>query len=151
MNRLKQSAVLVIALTASAVTPARSEVLDATYRGTLVCGSLPFANATLREAIEVTIAGAQVSYREVVRLGKSKTAEEPEQGSGTLAGQRIELQGSWKQSDRRYEAKYGGDFVRRSVRLEGIQTWTVGDKTATRNCAGAVKRPFKPFLPRKRG
>jgi hypothetical protein len=31
-----------------------------------------------------------------------------------------------------------------------MQTWTDGGKTITRACAGAIKRPFKPFLPRNR-
>jgi hypothetical protein len=153
MKRLGQAGVTLAALVAAAgavATPAAAEVLDATYRGTLVCDKLPFTNVGLREAIEVTIAGSSVRYREVVRLGKTKTAAEPEQGSGTLTGQRIELKGSWKQDDRGYEAKYGGDFIRRSARLTGTQTWTVGGKTATRPCTGAIKRPLKPFLPRKR-
>jgi hypothetical protein len=150
MKRLKQVAVLVIVSFAAIATPAVAEVLDAPYRGTLVCDHLPFTNVSLREAIEVTISGGEVRYREVVRLGKTKTAAEPEQGTGTLAGQHIELQGSWKNGDRRYEAKYAGDFVRRSAQLKGTQTWTVGGTTVTRTCGGAIKRPFKPFLPRKK-
>ena len=31
-----------------------------------------------------------------------------------------------------------------------MQAWTDGGKTITRTCAGAIKRPFKPFLPRNR-
>jgi hypothetical protein len=151
MRRMKEASVLVAALiAAAAMTPAAAEVLDATYRGTLVCDQLPITRAALREAIEVTIAGSEVRYREVVRLSGTSAAPEPEQGTGTLVGQHIELLGSWKHADRRYEAKYGGDFVRRSAHLKGTQTWTVGDKTLTRACAGAIKRPFKAFLPHKR-
>jgi hypothetical protein len=38
--------------------------------------------------------------------------------------------------------------VRRTARLKGTQTWTDGGKTLTRACSGAIKRPFKAFLPR---
>ena len=31
-----------------------------------------------------------------------------------------------------------------------MQTWTDGGKTVTRACAGAIKRPLKPFLPRNK-
>jgi hypothetical protein len=41
--------------------------------------------------------------------------------------------------------------LRRSARLRGTQTWTDGGKTITRACSGAVKRPFRVFLPRERG
>ena len=71
-----------------------------------------------------------------------------EQGTGTIDGQKIKLQGTWKSGSRQYEAKYSGSFVRRSAKLKGTQTWTDGGKTATRACAGAIKRPLKPFLPR---
>jgi hypothetical protein len=59
--------------------------------------------------------------------------------------QKIDLQGSWKGGGREYAAKYSGSFVRRSARL-----WTDGSKTLTRACAGAIKRPLKPFLPRNK-
>ena len=52
-----------------------------------------------------------------------------EQGTGTLSGQNIDLQGSWKGGTREYEAKYSGTFVRRSAKLKGTQTWTEGGKT----------------------
>lgn len=148
MERMKQASVLIAALIATAAaTPAVAEVLDATYRGTLVCDKLPFTGIGLREAIEVTIAGGSVRYGEVVRLSNRSAAPEPEQGTGTLSGQHIELQGAWQHAGRRYEAKYSGDFVRRSAKLKGTQTWTVGDKSVTRSCTGAIKRPLKPFLP----
>jgi hypothetical protein len=140
-------AVFAAAMIAMMATPAAAEVLDAVYRGTMVCHKLPFIKNQMREAIEVTIAGGAARYNHVVRLRDSAEAV-PEQGTGTLNGQNIVLQGSWKGGSRQYEAKYSGTFVRRSANLKGIQTWTDGGKTLTRACAGAVKRPLKPFLPR---
>ena len=69
--------------------------------------------------------------------------------SSAVDGQGIELQGSWKGKGREYQAKYSGNFVRRSAHLKGTQSWTDGGKTVTRNCTGAIKRPLKAFLPRK--
>ena len=73
-----------------------------------------------------------------------------EKGVGVVKGQNIDLQGSWKDDTRQYEAKYSGTFVRRSAQLKGTQIWTDGGKTTTRNCSGAIKRPLKPFLPRSK-
>jgi hypothetical protein len=84
----------------------------------------------------------------VVRLRNAAVEATKEQGTGKIDGQKIDLQGSWKDASRSYEAKYSGSFVRRSAKLKGTQTWTDGGKTAIRACAGAIKRPFKPFLPR---
>ena len=72
----------------------------------------------------------------------------PGQGKGTIDGDKIELQGSWKSGSQQYEAKYSGSFVRRGAKLKGTQTWTDGGKPVTRACAGAIKRPLKPFMPR---
>jgi hypothetical protein len=132
-----------------AYAQASAQVLDATYRGTLVCDKTPFTQDKMREAIEVTIAGGDVRYSHVVRLREFAEAE-PERGTGLLRGTRIELQGSWKDAARQYSAQYGGVFVRRSARLKGTQTWTEGGRTLTRQCAGAIKRPLKAFTPRKR-
>ena len=66
-----------------------------------------------------------------------------EQGTGTIGGQKIDLQGNWKSGGRQYEAKYSGSFVRRSAKLKGTQTWTDGGKTVTRACAGAIERPLE--------
>jgi len=104
----------------------------------------------MREAIEVTISDATVRYNHVVRLRTAAAEAAAEQGTGTIDGQKINLQGSWKSGARQYEAKYGGNFVRRSAKLTGTQTWTDGGKTANRACAGAIKRPLKAFLPRKK-
>jgi len=138
--------VVLAAMTVMA-TPAAAEVLDATYRGTLVCDKLPFTSDKMREAIEVVITGGAARYSHVVRLRNLAVEAAAEQGTGTIDGQKIDLQGTWKGGGREYAAKYSGSFVRRSARLKGMQTWTDGGKTVTRACAGAIKRPFKPFLP----
>jgi hypothetical protein len=134
------------AVAAIACTAASAQVRDAVYRGTMVCDKLPFSAGKGREAIEVTIAAGSVRYTQVVRLHNSAVAA-PEQGTGTLSGDAISLQGSWKGGNRQYEAKYSGTFVRRHADLKGTQTWTDDGKTVTRSCAGTIKRPFKVFLP----
>jgi hypothetical protein len=141
-------AMLAAAMTLAMVNPVAAQVLDATYRGTMVCDKLPFTSDAMREAIEVNIAGGAVRYSHVVRLSKVAVEAAAEQGTGTLEGQKIALQGGWKSGNRSYEAKYSGSFVRRSARLKGTQTWTADGKTITRACSGAVKRPLNPFLPR---
>lgn len=141
-------AVLAAAMMAVIGEPAAAQVLDATYRGTMVCDKLPFASQQTREAIEVTISGGAARYHHVVRLRNAAVEATAEQGTGTIDGQKISLQGSWNSDGRQYEARYSGSFVRRSAWLKGTQTWTDGGKTATRACTGAIKRPLKPFLPR---
>lgn len=141
-------AVLAAAMVAASGSPAAAQVLDATYRGTMICDKLPFTSDTMREAIEVTIAGGAARYSHVVRLSKVAVEDAAEQGTGTLDGQNIALQGGWKGGGRSYEAKYSGSFVRRSAKLKGTQTWTDGGKTVSRACSGVIKRPLKPFLPR---
>jgi hypothetical protein len=128
-------------------TPAVAEVLDAVYRGTMVCDKLPFTKANQREALEVTIDGGKVHYTHVVRLREAPELK-PEQGTGTLKGQDITLEGGWDGGAHSYKASYSGTFVRRSAKLKGTQTWTDNGKTVTRACTGAVKRRFKAFLPR---
>lgn len=143
-------AVLAAAMMTATGGPVAAEVLDATYRGTMVCDELPLISQQTREAIEVTISGGAVRYTHVVRLRNAAVEAVAEQGTGTLDGQKINLQGSWKDGSRQYEASYSGSFVRRSARLKGTQNWSDGGKSMTRACAGAIKRPFKPFLPRGR-
>jgi hypothetical protein len=142
--------VLVAAMIAAAATPAAAEVLDAVYRGTLVCEKLPFTRTQMREAIDVTVSGGAARYVHVVRLRDKAAEPVPEQGAGTISGQNIELRGAWKDGTRQYEANYSGTFVRRSAQLKGTQTWTESGKTMTRACSGAIKRPLKPFLPRSK-
>jgi hypothetical protein len=141
-------AVVAAAMMTAIGTPVAADVLDATYRGTMVCDRLPFTSDKMREAIEVSITGNAARYNHVVRLRNAAVEATAEQGTGKIDGQKIDLQGSWKSGGREYEAKYSGSFVRRSARLKGTQTWTDGGKTIVRACAGAIKRPFKPFLPR---
>jgi hypothetical protein len=140
------ASVLAGAVIATTAIPVLAQVRDAVYRGTLVCDKLPFSAGKGREAIEVTIAGGTVRYSHVVRL-RDAAEPVPEQGKGSLSGQDIELQGSWKSGNRQYEAKYSGAFVRRHADLKGTQTWTDGGKTFTRTCTGTIKRPFRVFLP----
>jgi hypothetical protein len=143
-----ERAVLAAVMMAAMGTPVAAEVLDATYRGTMVCDKLPFTSDKMREAIEVTISGNTARYTHVVRLRNAAVEATAEQGTGKIDGQKIDLQGTWKSGSREYQAKYSGSFVRRSAHLKGTQTWTDGGKTVTRACAGAIKRPLKPFLPR---
>lgn len=137
---------LAAAVISAAAVPAAAQVRDAVYRGTLVCDKLPFSAGKGREAIEVTISGGTVRYSHVVRLRDTVEAI-PEQGTGSLNGQDLELKGSWKSGSRQYEAKYTGSFVRRHADLKGTQTWTEGGKAMTRACTGTIKRPFRVFLP----
>ena len=131
-------------------SPAAAEVLNAVYRGTLVCDKLPFTDTKMREAIVVTIAGVAARYTHVVRLKAAGTEAVAEQGYGSVVGENIRLQGSWSGETRQYKADYSGTFVRRTARLKGTQIWTDGGKTIARACSGAVKRPLKVFLPSDR-
>jgi hypothetical protein len=144
-----ERAVLATVMMATMATPVGAQVLDATYHGTMVCDKLPFTSDQMREAIEVTITGGAARYSHVVRLSKVGVEATTEQGTGIIDGQKINLLGTWKGGNRTYEAKYSGTFVRRSAKLKGTQTWTDGGSTLVRACAGAIKRPLKPFLPRK--
>jgi hypothetical protein len=141
---------LAVTMVALAGTPATAEVLDATYRGTLVCEKLPFTKMKMREAIHVIIAGGKASYTHVVRLKTVAVEPTLEKGDGTVTNQSISLQGAWSQGKLEYKAAYSGSFVRRTAWLKGTQTWTEGGKTISRACAGAIKRPFKAFLPRRK-
>ena len=97
-------AVLAAAMMAAMGKPVAAEVLDATYRGTMVCDKLPFTSQQMREAIEVTISGGAVRYNHVVRLRNAAVEATGEQGTGTIDGQKIDLQGTWKSGSRQYEA-----------------------------------------------
>jgi hypothetical protein len=149
MRAVHAIGVLAAAFVAMASAPLSAEVRDAVYRGTMVCGKLPFSAGKSRGAIAVTIAGGAIRYTHIVRLydGAEATAE---RGTGTLNGDNINLTGSWKGGNRQYEAKYSGSFVRRHANLKGTQTWTEGGKIMTRTCLGTIKRPLRIFLPRDR-
>jgi len=140
---------LALAFAVTVGGPAAAEVRDAVYRGTMVCDKLPFTHTRMREAIEVTIADGKVQYKNVVRLldPPETTAE---QGTGTLLGPHLALEGAWDGGNRRYKASYTGTFVRRSAQLKGTQVWVVDGKDVTRHCSGSIKRPFKVFLPRQK-
>jgi hypothetical protein len=146
MVRMGLMAVVLAAMTGG---PAMAEVRDAVYRGTLVCEKLPFTQNRMREAIEVKVAEGKVEYKNVVRY-QDPPEMTTEQGTGTLNGQDISLQGAWDGGKRRYKASYSGAFVRRSAKLKGTQVWVVDGKEVTRTCAGVIKRPFKVFLPRRK-
>jgi hypothetical protein len=150
MRTVNAIGVLAAAMMAVVGTPAAAVVLDADYRGTLVCDKLPFTKTKMREAINVRILGGAAHYTHVVRLKAAAAEAAAEQGFGTVIGQNISLQGSWSGGNREYKAAYSGTFVRRTARLKGSQTWTVGGKTFTRACSGAIKRPLKAFLPRQK-
>jgi hypothetical protein len=138
-------AALAAIVVAGMTLPAHAQVLDAVYRGTLVCAELPFSEVRLRGAIEVTIADGAVRYNHVVRLNRS-VDHTVERGTGKIAARSIALQGEWQHGAHRYTASYSGTFVRRSAKLKGTQTWVEGGKTFTRACSGVVKRPLKAFL-----
>jgi len=141
--------VLLVGGLAVAGTPASAQVRDAVYRGTMICDKLPFTVGNGREAIAVTITKSTVEYTHAVRLHGAADLT-PEKGTGSLAGNAISLQGSWKGGNRQYDAKYSGTFVRRHARLKGTQTWNDGGKTVVRACSGAIKRPLRVFLPREK-
>jgi hypothetical protein len=149
MERAGHAAGIVIAAVVAIVAmPAVAQVRDAVYRGTMICDKLPFAEAGLREAIDVTISGSSVKYSHVVRL-RGAPEGTAEQGTGKLDGPHISLEGSWSGGGRHYKASYSGSFLRRSAKLKGTQTWTDTGRTLTRNCTGVIKRPFRVFLPRE--
>ena len=84
---------LAAAWVATTGTPATAEVLDAVYRGTMVCDRMPIIKTNRREALEVTIDDGKVRYTHVVRL-RDASELKPEQGTGTLKGQDITLEGA---------------------------------------------------------
>jgi hypothetical protein len=131
------------------VQPATAQVRDATYRGTLVCGKIPFIRSPARSAIDVTIAGNSAKYTHAVIIS-GRAFVGTENGTGTVDGGKITLKGNWKGDKHAYSATYSGSFVRRSAKLTGVQVWTHEGKTQNRECTGAIKRPLAPFLPRKK-
>ena len=132
---------------ATAGAPAAAEVLDAVYRGTLVCDKLPFTDTKMREAIECTISGGVARYTHIVRLrdtagGRGGTGQWHSQWPGHQPARFLE----------RREPPIQGELQRRlreaQRQAHGAQTWTDGGRTVTRACSGAIKRPLKAFLRR---
>lgn len=130
------------------VTPAQAQVRDAVYRGTLVCGKLPFAQDPTRAAIEVKLSGNEGPYERPVHMPIRAKVAGKETGIAKVDGDKIALTGGWKAERDSYEASYNGTFARRSAKLTGTQTWTHNGKTYTRTCSGAIRRPLAAFLPK---
>jgi hypothetical protein len=129
---------------------AQAQVRDAEYRGTLVCGKLPFAQDPTRAAIEVKLDGNEGPYERPVHMPKRSKVAGKETGNVKVEGDKIALTGGWKSDKSSYDASYSGTFVRRSAKLSGTQTWTHEGKSYTRTCSGAIQRPFAAFLPRQK-
>ena len=127
---------------------AQTKVREAVYRGTLVCGKLPFIEDPVRAAIEIKIAGKSAEYSRPVRAPRRGSVAGTERGTGTIDGDKISLNGEWRGELGSYTATYGGTFVRRSARLAGTQTWTYAGKSYKRDCSGTIKRPLAAFLPK---
>jgi hypothetical protein len=139
---------LAAAAGAMLAVPAQAQVRDAEYRGTLVCGKLPFAQDPVRAAIAVKLTGGEGPYeRPVHGLARAKIAGQ-ETGTVKVDGDKIALTGGWKDEKSSYEASYSGTFVRRSAKLTGTQNWMHEGKSYTRTCSGAIKRPLAAFLPK---
>lgn len=85
----ERRAVLGAAMMAAAGTPTAAQVLDATYRGTMVCDKLPFTSGQMREAVEVTVSGGTARDSHVVRLRNAAAEATAEQGTGAISGQKI--------------------------------------------------------------
>jgi hypothetical protein len=127
---------------------AQTKVRGAVYRGTLVCGKLPFIEDPVRAAIEIKIAGNAAQYRRPVRAPRRGSVAGTETGTGTIDGDKISLKGEWRGELGSYNAAYGGTFVRRSAKLTGTQTWMHAGRSYKRDCSGVVKRPLAAFLPK---
>ena len=147
IGMLAAAAVAMTSGNAAAQERKQTQVLDAVYRGTLVCAKLPFTEFAMREAIALTLSGGNATYTHVVRLRESPEPGE-EKGTAKVDGARITLDGSWKGDVGQYNAHYSGSFVRRSAKLVGTQTWTYQGRIVTRSCSGVIKRPLRAFLPR---
>jgi hypothetical protein len=128
----------------------RNQVRDAEYRGTLVCGKLPFAEDPTRAAIAVKITGNEGPYDRPVHMPLRTTVAGTETGTVKVDSGKIALTGGWKGEKSSYDASYSGVFIRRSAQITGTQTWTYEGKTYTRTCAGAIKRPLAAFLPKQK-
>jgi hypothetical protein len=133
---------LVAAVLCLGAAEARAQNRDGVYRGTLVCSALPFSKV-LRTAIEVTVTGNTAKYTQPVMIGDSDKPAGAETGTGTVEGDRLVLTGNWRGEKDGFDASYSGNFVRRSVRLTGSQTWAHDKQAYRRTCTGAIKRPLR--------
>ena len=149
---MKSLGSLWLAAVASTVlaVPAQAQVRDAEYRGTLVCGELPFAQDPQRAAIVVKLSGGQGPYERPVHMPTRAKVAGKETGTVKVDGNKIALTGGWKSAKGSYDASYSGTFVRRSAKLSGTQQWTHEGKSYTRNCSGAITRPLAAFLPKQK-
>jgi hypothetical protein len=145
---IKCRASIRLAMVAGALlaVPAQAQVRDAEYRGTLVCGKLPFAQDPIRAAITVKLAGSEGPYERPVHMPIRTRIAGLETGKVKVDGNKIVLTGGWKGEKSSYEASYSGTFVRRSAKLSGKQSWTHEGKSYSRTCSGALKRPLAAFL-----
>jgi hypothetical protein len=148
MKNISAAILIAGALSVSSAMPAAAQVRDATYRGTLICSTLPFLKGHLRAAMTVNIKGNSAEYTQPVVNPEKGTQLGTEAGSGTVEGSNIKLSGAWRGAPNSYEASYTGTFVRRAARIAGTQTWTHEGKTYKRTCSGAIKRPLAIFLKR---
>ena len=140
-------------LTAACVVlaaPVQAQVRDADYRGTLVCGKLPFAQDPQRAAVLVKISGNEGPYERPVHMPIRGKIVGKETGTAKLDGSKITLTGGWKSEKDSYEASYTGTFVRRRAKITGTQKWTRDGKSYTRQCAGSISRPLAAFLPKQK-
>lgn len=137
---------LAIVAGALLAVPAEAQVRDAEYRGTLVCGRLPFAQDPTRAAITVKLTGSEGPYERPVHMPVRTRIAGQETGKAKVDGDKIAITGGWKGEKSSYEASYSGTFVRRSAKLTGRQSWTHEGKNYTRTCSGALKRPLAAFL-----
>jgi len=144
------AAVAASLLCAALATPANAQtkVREAVYRGTLVCGKLPFIEDPVRAAIAIKIAGNAAQYSRPVRAPRRGSVVGTETGTGMIDGDKISLKGEWRGELGNYNAAYGGTFVRRSAKLTGTQTWIHAGKSYKRDCSGVIKRPLAAFLPK---
>ncbi len=146
IGALPPAAAAGVFIAAMLASPAWAQVKDGVYRGTLVCDQGEASKGKRRGAIEVTISGGNVSYQHTVRASDRGRVFGVESGSGTLQGQALKLDGSWSGQGENYKASYSGTFVRRGAQLTGTQVWTAGDKSQSRTCTGAIKRPLAIFM-----
>ncbi len=147
---IKCGTVISLAMVAGVMVavPAQAQVRDAEYRGTLVCGKLPFAQDPSRAAITVKLTGSEGPYERPVHMPVRGKIAGQETGKVKVDGDKIAITGGWKGEKSSYEASYSGTFVRRSAKLTGQQSWTHEGKSYTRTCSGAIKRPLAAFLPK---